>query len=506
MPLRTDVSTATLVRPSMARVCIEINLLEPLQTEIGLGFGTKVFIQPVIYERLLKYCGTYAQRAQRELNTHRKGKRVVSEDADGRPGASSSGAKGIEDGGVEVELHDTVLPTGMPKPIGDAVDGGMEKDIPVSQSTPDDCQGVEDVATCSLEPVVPEETLPQVGSPGVYAGQAGLCAVPPALDSHVEQLECSYTEDLKSGQEPTPFGFPSYHGAYGTPRWAIYSEAAGFSGCVIELWESDLVLLGIGCEVSAMYAKCDTIERSALWDDLRAVSVGVFPWIVGECTVEQKVSSFCFQHMWTMHSEFLGVVRRNWQYPTVGSGMLRLQQKLTRLKYCQKEWNKTVFGNVFDRVAAAERQLKEADEAYDQDHCDCTLVERNRCFAESGDSGYHFWDPITIKNSAASFFQRLLTAELPDRRAYLEDGLTDEDRRFLCVMPTLEEVREAVFSIYPNSVAGPDGFGATFFLTCWEIIYEDVFGAVTEFFHGVEMPKGFTATTISLLPKTAGPA
>ncbi|KAL0284412.1 UNVERIFIED_CONTAM: hypothetical protein Sangu_2827900 [Sesamum angustifolium] len=84
--------------------------------------------------------------------------------------------------------------------------------------------------------------------------------------------------------------------------------------------------------------------------------------------------------MWTTHSEFLGVVRQNWQYSTVGSGMMRLQQKLTRL--CLKEWNKTVFGNVLDNVAAAERGLKEADEAYDQDPCDRTLVERNRCSAE----------------------------------------------------------------------------------------------------------------------------
>ncbi|KAL0302145.1 UNVERIFIED_CONTAM: hypothetical protein Sangu_3117000 [Sesamum angustifolium] len=40
---------------------------------------------------------------------------------------------------------------------------------------------------------------------------------------------------------------------------------------------------------------------------------------------------------------------------------------------------------------------------------------------------------------------------------YLEDGLTDEDWWSLCVMLTLEEVREAVFSIGPDSVAGPDG-------------------------------------------------
>ncbi|KAL0307551.1 UNVERIFIED_CONTAM: hypothetical protein Scaly_2979400 [Sesamum calycinum] len=268
--------------------------------------------------------------------------------------------------------------------------------------------------------------------------------------------------------------------------------------------------------VTAVYAKCDTVERRELWDALRAASVGASLWIVGgdfntilspdersgaqprvvahlelsqsdhrgllveaECTVERKVSSFRFQHMWTTHSEFLGVVRRNWQYPTVGSGMMRLQQKLTRLKHCLKEWNKTVFGNVFDNVAAAERGLKEADEAYDQDPCDRTLVERNRCSAELKrrfrgtifgiqHEGEYLTDPIAIKDSAASFFQRLLTAEpvFPEEMdgEHLADGLTDEDRRSLCVMQTLEEVREAVFSIDPDSVAGPDGFGAVFFI------------------------------------------
>ncbi|KAL2223898.1 UNVERIFIED_CONTAM: putative mitochondrial protein [Sesamum indicum] len=141
-PLRTDVSTATLVRPSVARVCVEINLLEPLQTEIGLGIGTEVIIQPVIYERLPKYCGACkhlghdedecyekhrskappvrpankddssppipdqedlrvkldALRAQKNLRDRRKGKRVAFDDgaAQSRLGASTSGSKEAE--------------------------------------------------------------------------------------------------------------------------------------------------------------------------------------------------------------------------------------------------------------------------------------------------------------------------------------------------------------------------------------------------------------------------
>ncbi|KAL0307993.1 UNVERIFIED_CONTAM: hypothetical protein Sangu_3000200 [Sesamum angustifolium] len=162
-----------------------------------------------------------------------------------------------------------------------------------------------------------------------------------------------------------------------------------------------------------------------------------------ECTVEWKVSSFCFQHMWTMHSEFLGVVRRNWQYPT------------------WQRWGK------------GSRRLKEADEAYDQDPCD-----RNACGAK-----LVFSELVRISAQVELVFLEEMDSE------HLEDGLTNEDRRSLCVMPTLEEVREAVFSIDPDSVAGPDGFGAVFFHTYWEIIYEDVFGAVTEFFCGVEIPR-----------------
>ncbi|KAL0370694.1 UNVERIFIED_CONTAM: hypothetical protein Sangu_0387500 [Sesamum angustifolium] len=100
------------------------------------------------------------------------------------------------------------------------------------------------------------------------------------------------------------------------------------------------------------------------------------------CTAERKISSFWFQHMWTTHSKFLRVVHQNWQYPTIGSGMVWLQQKLTLLKYCLKEWNKIVFGNVFARVLAAERQPKETDKAYDHDSCDRKLVEQNRCSTE----------------------------------------------------------------------------------------------------------------------------
>ncbi|KAL0309433.1 UNVERIFIED_CONTAM: hypothetical protein Sradi_5885600, partial [Sesamum radiatum] len=491
-----------------------------------------------------------AQRAERELHTRQKGKRVVFKDVDRHPGASSSGAEGTEDGGVEMELHDTVLPAGMPEPMlhEEVVDGGTEKDIPILQSPPDVCQRVADVATCSLEPPVPEEPLPQDSSPGRI----------------LNRVRKQHYLDFLAIMEP----MVSIDGQFMVRRLGFLDVVSNCGNQIWFFWGPDVrcqvlvdreQLLHVRLEsnkwpkplfVTAVYAKCDTVERRALWDALRAVLVGASPWIVGgdfntvlspdersggsapsgiamsnfhyviadsalvdagyvgspytwySRRLHQRLDRVLISNYWITvfpKMQFLGVVRRNWQYWTVGSGMMRLQQKLTHLKHCLKEWNKTVFGNVFDKVAAAERGLKEADEAYDQDPCDRTLWSAIGVLL----------NPIAIKDSAASFFQWLLTAEpvfLEEMDSeHLEDGLTDEDRRSLCVMLTLEEVREAVFSIDLDSVAGPDGFGAIFFHTCWEIISDDVFGAVTEFFRGVEMPKGFTATTISLIPKTSSP-
>ncbi|KAL0307026.1 UNVERIFIED_CONTAM: hypothetical protein Sradi_6119900 [Sesamum radiatum] len=382
-PLRTDVSTAILVRPSVARVKLD------------------------------------AQRAQWKFHTRRKGKRVVFEDVDGRLGASSSGAKGTEDVEVEVELHDTVFPAGMPEHMlhGEAVDGGTEKDIPVSQSKPDVCQGVDDVATYSLEPIVPEKPLPQDGLPGVCAGQTGSCVIPPALDSRVEQPVCvenlipdtedatlylpgesilhTHTEDVarrlarhRRGRslddEPGAHLVSSDRGKRGDlwrggwVFWMWYQIVGirfGSSGgsdvrCQIVGGDFNTVLSPDECSGGsessgiAMSDFHDTISDSALVDAGNVES----PYTWYSRRLHQRLDRALVSSCWM-------TVFPKLQYPTVGSGIMRFQQKLTRLKHCLKEWNKTVFGNVFDRVAAAERQLKEADEAYDQDPCDRTLVE-----------------------------------------------------------------------------------------------------------------------------------
>lgn len=63
-----------------------------------------------------------------------------------------------------------------------------------------------------------------------------------------------------------------------------------------------------------------------------------------------------------------------------------------------------------------------------------------------------------------------------------------------------------VFSMDGESAAGPDGFTGLFFTSCWDIVGQDVVKAVQDFFVGADLPQGYTATLISLIPKVSNPS
>ncbi|XP_059294479.1 uncharacterized protein LOC132047455 [Lycium ferocissimum] len=69
------------------------------------------------------------------------------------------------------------------------------------------------------------------------------------------------------------------------------------------------------------------------------------------------------------------------------------------------------------------------------------------------------------------------------------------------MLPTEEEVKEAVFSLNGESACGPDGFTGLFFQSCWEIVKLDVVDMVKAFFVGQELPRFITHTNLILIPK-----
>lgn len=125
------------------------------------------------------------------------------------------------------------------------------------------------------------------------------------------------------------------------------------------------------------------------------------------------------------------------------------------------------------------------------------------------DNGIEIVDEDEIKQSAVGFFQRLLAPgdihldepdlnliqPIPDNNCF--EGMSSP--------PAEAEVKKAIFSISGDSTPGPDGFTASFFQSCWEIVGPDVVSAVEQFFNGAFLPRSVTATSIVLLPKIAAP-
>lgn len=56
------------------------------------------------------------------------------------------------------------------------------------------------------------------------------------------------------------------------------------------------------------------------------------------------------------------------------------------------------------------------------------------------------------------------------------------DNIMLTSLPTMEEVKAAVFSMDGNSSPGPDGFGGGFYHSFWDIVVFDVFNSCLQFF------------------------
>lgn len=71
----------------------------------------------------------------------------------------------------------------------------------------------------------------------------------------------------------------------------------------------------------------------------------------------------------------------------------------------------------------------------------------------------------------------------------------------LTMLPTPDEIFNAVSSLKKESAPGPDGFGANFYQTYWSIVKQDVINAVLEFFSKDWLHPNYNSNTLVLIPK-----
>ena len=269
---------------------------------------------------------------------------------------------------------------------------------------------------------------------------------------------------------------------------------------------------------------------------------------------ESHPHQFKFLKMWTLHEGCRDVVASCWNERYVGCAMFVLSQKLKSLKSKLKSWNKEVFGNVHGLVKDAETHLLNIQNQIDTSGHSDNLLEQQKlaqlnldtalakeeCFWKEkanvkwhveGDRNTRFFhrtaklkaktnkitcmkdgeqmltEPEQIKNHITNHFMNIFcSSSVLQVNNLVEEVIpnlvTEPINNMLTLIPSLEETYNAVFNLNKEGAPCPDGFGAIFFQSFWDIVKTDVHNAIKEFFITSWLMPNYNANTIILIPKT----
>ncbi|XP_026439725.1 uncharacterized protein LOC113338544 [Papaver somniferum] len=198
------------------------------------------------------------------------------------------------------------------------------------------------------------------------------------------------------------------------------------------------------------------------------------------------------------------LVEDNWNLRLVGAPPFVFAGKLKRLKEVLKIWNRTVFGEVQFRLKQVELSLESENDLLDLDPADevqFTKVAdaKNVVDAVKTDFADEIKDFIVnhykekFNGGAAVIDPKLFEFE-HERISYLESSFMD-------AVPTLDEIKRAIFDLGADSAPGPDGFSGCFYRHCWNIIATDLFSSSKNCWLMRKIPNGINSSFIVLIPK-----
>ncbi|KAG5580314.1 hypothetical protein H5410_050941 [Solanum commersonii] len=271
---------------------------------------------------------------------------------------------------------------------------------------------------------------------------------------------------------------------------------------------------------------------------------------------EDHIKYFKFLNFWADQPSFLTTVTDCWSRHIDGNPMWVFHQKLKRVASTLSTWSKTQFGDVYATVRDYEDRVKSAEESLIHDNTEENRTALHEIDAEyikfmkyedsilrqksqlqwfrEGDGNTKYFHALIrgrrrklfihkilndkdewiqgdehIAEAACMHFQNIFTGE--DKHIdevpmnCIPRIVTQEQNDSLKAIPTIEELKEVVFSMNPNSAAGPDGMNGCFFQKCWSIIKHDLLAVIQAFFNGQMMPKYFSHACLVLLPKVKNP-
>ena len=143
-------------------------------------------------------------------------------------------------------------------------------------------------------------------------------------------------------------------------------------------------------------------------------------------------------------------------------------------------------------------------------HASVKTSRARKCITKlKDDDGELHWSDPAKGEVATAYFTKLFTTSCP--RSYepvfqsLVPKVTVSMNETLTSPISTEEVKEAMFSIKPESAPGPDGMSALFFQKYWDVVGEDITKEIRDIFEEGSLPEDWNYTYICLLPKIPDP-
>ncbi|XP_062113331.1 uncharacterized protein LOC133824459 [Humulus lupulus] len=136
---------------------------------------------------------------------------------------------------------------------------------------------------------------------------------------------------------------------------------------------------------------------------------------------------------------------------------------------------------------------------------------RNMILSIKNEDGIWVDTPARIKDAFLGYYQRLLGTAMSQRREVsqsivnLGQVISEAHIRILTADFSLQEVKDAMFSISGMKAPGSDGNCSYFYQDNWNLVGLEVSAAVLSFLKLGKLLKEINATTITLIPKTICP-
>ncbi|XP_016207070.1 uncharacterized protein LOC107647514 [Arachis ipaensis] len=199
---------------------------------------------------------------------------------------------------------------------------------------------------------------------------------------------------------------------------------------------------------------------------------------------------------WFTHDGFLRMVKNEWR----SLGDAQFMWKLKALTGPLRQWQNNNFRDMDKRLGMFEEEITRLDNLVSNVIYDGTTEARQRalvCFCEKWYVRKEIhWKQMSRSKHAADMDK--------NTRDGLVEQISSNEAVALEVLPSEEEIKEAVWDCGSSKAPGSDGYNMNFIKKCWDDIGPEFSAAVLWFFQSAQLPTDANVTWVTLVPKVEG--